>query len=179
VQIMLMASILMLVLLTATIVTALSTPNRKFLLPSTARNFHFFQQFRPRSVAVGLKSSLLCTKGQDDGVDNKRMDGSGANNNNINARAWNSLPFSACVASISGSAAVFTYCTDKALAVADVNLPDEELVGSLPPPWIPLLFAIVVVGGTALLTGSLGDVIADGKSLNNNSPPPPSFFFDL
>jgi hypothetical protein len=161
-------------LLTATTtVTALSTSNREFLLPSTARNIHCFQPFRPRCVAIGLKSSLLCTKGQDDGVENKRMDGSRANN--VNARAWDSLPFPAWVASISGSAAMFTYCTEKALAAADVNLPDEELVGSLPPPWIPLLFAIVVVGGTALLTGSLGDVIADGKRLNNNIFP---FFYD-
>jgi len=50
----------------------------------------------------------------------------------------------------------------------DVVVSEEEL-GTLPAPWIPLVFAIVLIGGTALLTGSLGDVIADEASLGNLS----------
>ncbi len=85
-----------------------------------------------------------------------------------NARHYRT--FSSLGAPIIGAAVLFASCASKALAAADVSLPEEELVGNLPPPWFLLLFAIVLVGGTTLLTGSLGDVIADGKTVKNMLP---------
>jgi len=38
-------------------------------------------------------------------------------------------------------------------------------IAELPPPYVPILFSIGLVAGVGLLTGSLGDVIAEGKWL--------------
>lgn len=50
-----------------------------------------------------------------------------------------------------------------ALAVEDPELAE------LPPPYIPILVAVVLLGGVGLLTNSLGDVMAEEASLGNLS----------
>lgn len=39
---------------------------------------------------------------------------------------------------------------------------DDYEIAELPPPYIPIVFALALVAGVGVLTGSLGDVIADG-----------------
>ena len=74
-----------------------------------------------------------------------------------------SPPHSA-VSSFTAALFAATIMVDKVWATTGVDeVVSEKEIGTLPAPWIPLLFAIVLIGGTALLTGSLGDVIADGK----------------
>lgn len=49
-------------------------------------------------------------------------------------------------------------------AVEDANLEDIE-IAELPPVWVPIVFAIVILGGVGLLTSSLGDVYTEEASL--------------
>jgi len=46
-----------------------------------------------------------------------------------------------------------------------VALADEVEIEimELPPPYVPVIFAFVCLGGVAALTGSLGDIISEGK----------------
>lgn len=46
---------------------------------------------------------------------------------------------------------------------------DEIEVAELPPVYIPILFALVCLGGVGFLTSSLGDVISEEASLGNLS----------
>ena len=46
--------------------------------------------------------------------------------------------------------------------VDDSNLDDIE-IAELPPVWVPIVFAIAILGGVGLLTSSLGDVYNEGK----------------
>jgi len=48
-------------------------------------------------------------------------------------------------------------------ALAEVDMDDIE-IAELPPVWVPIVFAIAIIGGVGLLTGSLGDVMSDGAS---------------
>jgi len=48
--------------------------------------------------------------------------------------------------------------------LAEVDMDDVE-ISELPPVWVPIIFAIAILGGVGLLTGSLGDVISDEASL--------------
>jgi len=41
---------------------------------------------------------------------------------------------------------------------------DDLEIESLPPPYVPIIFAIVIIGGVGLLTSSLGDVMYDEAS---------------
>ena len=47
------------------------------------------------------------------------------------------------------------------LASAAEDVMDVE-VAELPPPYVPIVFAVALIAGVGLLTGSLGDVIAEG-----------------
>lgn len=59
--------------------------------------------------------------------------------------------------------------TSTSMAWADYytdGVVDDDLeIESLPPPWVPIIFAIVIIGGVGVLTSSLGDVMYDGKLL--------------
>lgn len=150
---------IILVLLTAEVIS-LSPYNWKFALTSRARNNHICE-YKHLTDRSGVRTVLKSSNGHDLKEKNDiRVED--------NARQYRS--FSSLGAPIIGAAVLFASCASKALAATDVSLPEEELVGNLPPPWIPLLFAVVLVGGTALLTGSLGDVIADGKRVKNILP---------
>ena len=46
---------------------------------------------------------------------------------------------------------------------------DDLEIESLPPPYVPIIFAIVIIGGVGLLTSSLGDVMYDEASLGMQS----------
>ena len=48
-----------------------------------------------------------------------------------------------------------------ALVSAAEDVMDVE-IAELPPPYVTILFSIALVAGVGLLTGSLGDVIAEG-----------------
>ena len=50
-----------------------------------------------------------------------------------------------------------------ALATTDVELAD------LPPPYVPVIFGLVLIAGVGVLTGSLGDVIDDEAQLGLQS----------
>jgi hypothetical protein len=62
-----------------------------------------------------------------------------------------------CVTSLAAGLSFFA-----SQALADV--PGGEMV-DLPPPYVPVLFAVVILGGVGFLTSSLGDVISDGKTI--------------
>jgi len=53
------------------------------------------------------------------------------------------------------------------LASATVAMAADEYieVAELPPPYVPILFAIGILGGVGWLTGSLGDVMTEEASL--------------
>merc|ERR1712157_72612 len=53
--------------------------------------------------------------------------------------------------------------------VPSVVLAQEVEVADLPPPYIPVIFAFVLLGCVGILTNSLGDVISDEASLGNLS----------
>ena len=55
----------------------------------------------------------------------------------------------------SASTAVADYYTD--------GVEDDLEIESLPPPWVPIIFAVVIIGGVGVLTSSLGDVMYDGE----------------
>lgn len=48
-------------------------------------------------------------------------------------------------------------------------LANEYEVADLPPPWIPVVFGVVLLAGVGLLTGSLGDVIDEESRLGMQS----------
>jgi hypothetical protein len=51
------------------------------------------------------------------------------------------------------------------IAFTSVALAGEEVeIADLPPPWVPAVFAVVLLLGVGALTGSLGNVIDEGKS---------------
>lgn len=52
-------------------------------------------------------------------------------------------------------------CTSIAAGVAS----DDYEIAELPSPLIPIVFAIVLLGGVGFLTASLGDVMDEGKKL--------------
>mmetsp|Transcript_10323 Transcript_10323/g.17066 ORF Transcript_10323/g.17066 Transcript_10323/m.17066 type:complete len:171 (-) Transcript_10323:52-564(-) len=59
------------------------------------------------------------------------------------------------------ASAMADYYTDGAV--------DDLEIESLPPPYVPIIFAIVIIGGVGLLTSSLGDVMYDEASLGMQS----------
>uniref|UniRef100_A0A6U1XMR7 Dolichol phosphate-mannose biosynthesis regulatory protein n=1 Tax=Trieres chinensis TaxID=1514140 RepID=A0A6U1XMR7_TRICV len=62
------------------------------------------------------------------------------------------------------SAASMAFASFVMPALAEVDLDDIE-IAELPPVWVPIVFAIAILGGVGLLTGSLGDVMSDEASL--------------
>ena len=46
---------------------------------------------------------------------------------------------------------------------------DDLEIESLPPPYVPIIFAVVIIGGVGVLTSSLGDVMYDEASLGMQS----------
>uniref|UniRef100_A0A7S0GFK0 Uncharacterized protein n=1 Tax=Proboscia inermis TaxID=420281 RepID=A0A7S0GFK0_9STRA len=64
-----------------------------------------------------------------------------------------------------GTLTGFLGYTAAALAESSVTLEEAEL----PPPYVPVAFAIFLVASVGLLTFSLGDVIADEAGLGNLS----------
>mgnify|MGYP005848795105 CR=1 FL=1 len=50
------------------------------------------------------------------------------------------------------------------MAFAGSAFAGEEIeMAELPPPWVPALFAVVLLAGVGVLTGSLGNVMDEGK----------------
>jgi len=47
----------------------------------------------------------------------------------------------------------------------NLNIDDAIEISDLPPPYVPLIFAVLVLLGVGLLTGSLGDVYSEEASL--------------
>ena len=44
-----------------------------------------------------------------------------------------------------------------------VAMADDYEIAELPPPYVPVAVAVVLLGGVGVLTSSLGDVLAEGK----------------
>ena len=80
-------------------------------------------------------------------------------------------------AAIFSSESIPSHFTWPTLTLADMINPAENPLGStisiddtvevadLPPPYVPLLIATLILVGVGLLTGSLGDVYTEGKEL--------------
>ena len=49
------------------------------------------------------------------------------------------------------------------IASAVADFADDVELAELPPVYVPILFAIAVLGGVGVLTASLGDVMDEGK----------------
>eukprot|EP00554_Chaetoceros_debilis_P015106 CAMPEP_0194119234 /NCGR_PEP_ID=MMETSP0150-20130528/38516_1 /TAXON_ID=122233 /ORGANISM="Chaetoceros debilis, Strain MM31A-1" /LENGTH=136 /DNA_ID=CAMNT_0038810867 /DNA_START=50 /DNA_END=460 /DNA_ORIENTATION=- len=62
------------------------------------------------------------------------------------------------------AAAIGVMTSNPSTAVAYETMEDLE-IAELPPVWVPILFAIVIIGGVGLLTFSLGDVMNEEASL--------------
>ena len=62
--------------------------------------------------------------------------------------------------SVAGIVTAFVSAVGPALAATNS---DDLEIAELPPVYVPILFAIFIIGGVGLLTGSLGDVMNDGK----------------
>ena len=56
-----------------------------------------------------------------------------------------------------------------ARAAAIGGVPTDAEIGDLPAPWTALVFAVAILGGVGLLTGSLGDVYFEEASLGMQS----------
>ena len=69
------------------------------------------------------------------------------------------------------SAAVTTFSlVPSALALDDFYSGSQDIeVADLPSPYVPVLFGFALLGGVALLTGSLGDVMTEESSLGLQS----------
>lgn len=76
----------------------------------------------------------------------------------------------ALYAGIAGMTTGWLSWTSNALADYYTDGASDDLeIESLPPPYVPIIFAIVVIGGVGLLTSSLGDVMYDEASLGMQS----------
>lgn len=72
--------------------------------------------------------------------------------------------FGATLPSIGGAATGLLAYASTAVADYYTDGAEDDLeIESLPPPWVPIIFAIVIIGGVGVLTSSLGDVMYDGK----------------
>eukprot|EP00553_Chaetoceros_curvisetus_P013235 CAMPEP_0204642642 /NCGR_PEP_ID=MMETSP0717-20131115/51630_1 /ASSEMBLY_ACC=CAM_ASM_000666 /TAXON_ID=230516 /ORGANISM="Chaetoceros curvisetus" /LENGTH=134 /DNA_ID=CAMNT_0051663421 /DNA_START=39 /DNA_END=443 /DNA_ORIENTATION=+ len=69
-------------------------------------------------------------------------------------------------ASITTAAATATTAilSNPAIATAYETMDDVE-IAELPPVWVPIVFAIGIIGGVGVLTASLGDVMNEEASL--------------
>ena len=67
--------------------------------------------------------------------------------------------------------AVATFsCAPLSLALDDFYSGSQDIeVADLPSPYVPVLFGFALLGGVALLTGSLGDVMTEESSLGLQS----------
>ena len=73
-------------------------------------------------------------------------------------------------AGITGMTTGWLTWTSNALADYYTDGASDDLeIESLPPPYVPIIFAIVIIGGVGLLTSSLGDVMYDEASLGMQS----------
>lgn len=65
------------------------------------------------------------------------------------------------------TAAVLTAFPTITQALDDYNKNnyDEMEISELPPVWVPIIFAVIIIGGVGLLTASLGDVYTEEASL--------------
>eukprot|EP00816_Leptocylindrus_hargravesii_P001882 CAMPEP_0196813068 /NCGR_PEP_ID=MMETSP1362-20130617/33411_1 /TAXON_ID=163516 /ORGANISM="Leptocylindrus danicus, Strain CCMP1856" /LENGTH=98 /DNA_ID=CAMNT_0042189083 /DNA_START=25 /DNA_END=321 /DNA_ORIENTATION=+ len=50
-----------------------------------------------------------------------------------------------------------------------VAMADDVEIAELPPPYVPVAVAVVLLGGVGVLTNSLGDVLAEEASLGERS----------
>lgn len=50
-------------------------------------------------------------------------------------------------------------------SIASVNIDNAVEISDLPPPYVPLIIAVLILLGVGLLTGSLGDVYSEEASL--------------
>ena len=62
-------------------------------------------------------------------------------------------------------AGCITFVTTTPLAAFAAEALDELEIEELPPVYVPILFAIGVLGGVGVLTASLGNVMDEGKLL--------------
>mmetsp|Transcript_5251 Transcript_5251/g.7647 ORF Transcript_5251/g.7647 Transcript_5251/m.7647 type:complete len:100 (+) Transcript_5251:236-535(+) len=46
-----------------------------------------------------------------------------------------------------------------------VDVIDDMEIAELPPPYVPIVFAVAILGGVGVLTSSLGDVYSEEASL--------------
>jgi hypothetical protein len=51
------------------------------------------------------------------------------------------------------------------IPLESINVEDAVEIADLPPPYVPLLIAALILVGVGLLTGSLGDVYSEGKEM--------------
>ena len=59
--------------------------------------------------------------------------------------------------------------TSGAIAITPlVAMADDVEIAELPPPYVPVAVAVVLLGGVGVLTSSLGDVLADGKFIQQS-----------
>lgn len=122
----------------------------------------------PRHVELGAaKSQLLLHSSKDaSGVEQShyspiRMDQLSARDSS-SSHAWH--------AGITGVAAGWLSWTAQAMADYYTDGASDDLeIESLPPPYVPIIFAIVIIGGVGVLTSSLGDVMYDEASLGMQS----------
>ena len=76
----------------------------------------------------------------------------------------------ALYAGIAGMTTGWLSWTSNALADYYTDGASDDLeIESLPPPYVPIIFAVVIIGGVGLLTSSLGDVMYDEASLGMQS----------
>jgi hypothetical protein len=68
------------------------------------------------------------------------------------------------------AAAAILSSVPSALALDDFYSGSQDIeVADLPSPYVPVLFGFALLGGVALLTGSLGDVMTEESSLGLQS----------
>ena len=66
-------------------------------------------------------------------------------------------------------AGCITFITCTPLAAFAATAVEELEIEELPPVYVPILFAIVIIGGVGVLTASLGDVYTEEASLGLQS----------
>eukprot|EP00588_Corethron_pennatum_P029033 CAMPEP_0194318120 /NCGR_PEP_ID=MMETSP0171-20130528/14763_1 /TAXON_ID=218684 /ORGANISM="Corethron pennatum, Strain L29A3" /LENGTH=134 /DNA_ID=CAMNT_0039074931 /DNA_START=37 /DNA_END=441 /DNA_ORIENTATION=+ len=78
---------------------------------------------------------------------------------------FRSIPVVPRHATAVASFALFTTCVPLVALADEVEIEIMEL----PPPYVPVIFAFVCLGGVAALTGSLGDIISEEATLGERS----------
>lgn len=67
------------------------------------------------------------------------------------------------------TATIAGFCTGLATFASCAFAGDEIEMAELPPPWVPAIFAVLLLVGVGVLTGSLGNVIDEEAQLGMQS----------